>query len=93
MPLFMPPDVPAICEPVMAPLIVSNSACLEFTRDSVRVHILSRHCLGRGEQEFRREAVLCWTVGDYMAARNFSRSLTMPAYKTAPTLERAIRTH
>lgn len=92
MALFLPPDVPAICEPMMAPLIVTNSVALEFMRDAVRVHVLSRHCLGEGEREFRREAVLCWTLRDFMTARTFARGVNTPTYKR-PTLELVTQAH
>lgn len=75
MALILPPEVPAFIEPIPAPLIVANAAAIEYSRDYVRVHILSRHCLGKGKREFRKEVTLFWTASDYAGVRQFSQSI------------------
>lgn len=72
MTLIRPPGVPIIVEPAIAPSIVTNDVAIEFRPDGVVwVHCISRHC----HQEFRREAVLCFTGPDFRRARDWVVSL------------------
>jgi hypothetical protein len=72
MALIMPPDVPAICEPASAPMIVCNAVAMEFRKgEAVWIHLLTKHCLGDMGKEFRREAVLCFTMSDFIACRDW----------------------
>jgi hypothetical protein len=76
MALIMPPDVPAIVEPAVAPLIVAQDVALEFKDGgAVWVHILTRHSISDGSEAFRREAIICWTSSDFIRARAWTASI------------------